>query len=150
VDDVLVTQVIRFILVGGFNAGLDLFLVNVAMWTTKIYKGKPLIFFNLASFSIVATSSFLLNHLWTFQSSQKYISEAAPFYLVTITGALINTAIFYFISTYVPRPRKIFKKAFPGKEKMAPKLWANFGKVTATGVSMVVNFVGYKLFVFGP
>ena len=59
------------------------------------------------------------------------------FISITIVGILINDGIVALATTYIPR-----------QFGLNPAFWSNLAKAAATGVSLIWNFVGYKLFVF--
>lgn len=70
-------------------------------------------------------------------SSSSYSRELLFFFVVSVIGALINTGIITLATSYVD---PLFG--------MNEKLWLNFAKAAATGISLVWNFVGYKVLVF--
>ncbi len=59
------------------------------------------------------------------------------FILVTFVGVLLNSLVVTAITSLVPP-----------KFGLNQEFWANLAKAAATGVSLVWNFAGYKLFVF--
>lgn len=129
----------KFFIVGILNTGLDFLVLNFLMWMTQAYKGTPIIIFSTISFCAAVTNSYFLNKYWTFGDKSK---EQAPqqfikFLSVAIVGLVLNNSIIYFITTLV---NPIFG--------LTPVLWANFAKAMATGVVLIWNFAGYKLFVF--
>jgi len=63
--------------------------------------------------------------------------KIAVFTAVSIGGAVINAVIVGTMTAYID-PLLGF----------SPELWANVAKVLATGLSLIWNFIGYKLFVF--
>jgi putative flippase GtrA len=129
----------KFFIVGILNTGLDFLILNILMRLTDTYKGPNLVIYGTISFSIAVINSYFLNKYWTFGDKGK---EQAPkqfikFLSVSLIGLLLNNSIIYAITTLV---NPIFG--------LTPVLWANFGKVVATGVVLSWNFAGYKLFVF--
>jgi putative flippase GtrA len=135
----LLGQFLRFAVVGGINTGVDFAVYNLLLWATGIEKGEKIIVLNVISFSVAVINSYFLNKWWAFKDQEK--SEQAKkftlFLLVSVIGAAINSGTVYYITTYVP---VMFG--------LSPKLWANAAKIVATGLSLIWNFVGYKLFVF--
>jgi len=79
------------------------------------------------------------NKLWTFQAKSKanIANQFLVFAVVSFVGLLINGAIVYLVSTVI--------KPLLG---LPIELWTNAGKVLATVVSLIWNFIGYKLIVF--
>jgi len=59
------------------------------------------------------------------------------FLIISAIGALINYAILKYGTTLIPP-----------KFGLGAQLWANVIQIFATGISLVWNFVGYKIFVF--
>jgi len=135
----LVRQFSKFILVGGVNTGIDFAVFNTLIYITGITQGRELALINLLSFSIAVVNSYFMNKYWTFQDITKNREETkfAQFIAVSLVGAGINSGIV-----------AIFTSVFPPILGLSSQLWANVGKLLATGASLVWNFIGYKLFVF--
>jgi len=133
-----VKQFSRFVVIGLINTALDFAILNFLMWWTGIYSGIWLVSLNMISFSIAVINSYYWNKRWTFKDKDKIeAKEFSQFILVTLVGLFINSSIIYGITTLVS---PIFG--------IPLELWANLAKVAATGISLIWNFVGYKLFVF--
>lgn len=131
-------QFIRFAIIGGINTLLDFAILNILSAATGIKEGNGVIVLNLISFSIAVINSYYLNKKWAFKDpTGENTKKFSIFLIVSIIGALINTAIVRFASTNID---PMFG--------LNQTLWLNVAKVLATGVSLVWNFVGYKLFVF--
>lgn len=135
----LVIQFSKFVLIGFLNTGIDFAVLNLLMWQTGIYSGKYIIFLNAISFSVAVINSYFWNKLWIFRAKETTQAgkEFTQFIAITLVGMAINTAIVYSITTLVPPMFGLNKE-----------LWANLAKVAATGVSLIWNFIGYKLIVF--
>jgi putative flippase GtrA len=139
----LIKQFSKFVIVGGVNTGIDFAVLNVLMYLTGINSGASLFFLNCVSFTVAVTNSYFMNRRWTFKEAAASIEDkSAPvqfsqFFMVSVVGALINSSIIVGVTTYVAAPFGL-----------GPQLWANVGKLFATGVSLVWNFVGYKFVVF--
>lgn len=87
-------------------------------------------FSNILGFVFAATSNYLLNRYWTFQSTNPQMgAEFAKYFLISVVGLGIDTLTVYLLS---------------GKLK-----W-NFylSKVFAIGAAMLWNFFGNLLFTF--
>ena len=85
---------------------------------------------NIAGFITAATTNYLLNRWWTFQSSNPQMgTEYAKYFLISVVGLGIDTLTVYLLN---------------GKLK-----W-NFylSKVFAIGAAMLWNFFGNLLFTF--
>lgn len=135
----LIRQFSKFILVGGINTGIDFAVFNALIYATGITGGYQLAIINLFSFSVAVVNSYFMNKYWTFQDITKNREETkfAQFIAVSLVGAGINSGIV-----------AAFTSIFPPILGLSPQLWANVGKLIATGASLVWNFIGYKLFVF--
>lgn len=135
----LVRQFSKFILVGGVNTGIDFAVFNALVHITGITSGYELAIINLFSFSIAVVNSYFMNKYWTFQDITKNREETkfTQFIAVSLIGAGINSGIV-----------AAFTSIFPPIFGLSPQIWANVGKLLATGASLVWNFIGYKLFVF--
>jgi len=106
---------------------------------TGITGGADLIPLNVVSFTIATTNSYFLNKNWAFHdhSHAHEGRKASMFLFVSIIGVAINTGVVVAITTFVDPMFGV--EARP---------WLFGAKVIATGVSLVWNFTGYKLFVF--
>ena len=85
---------------------------------------------NILGFIIAATTNYLLNRWWTFQSTNPQIGiEYAKYFLISVVGLGIDTLTVYLLHN---------------------KLKWNFylSKVVAVGVATVWNFLGNLLFTF--
>lgn len=139
----LVKQFSKFIIVGGVNTGIDFAILNVLMYMTSINSGPFLFALNCVSFSAAVVNSYYMNKRWTFKEAaagledKKATIQFSQFFVVSVIGIIINGAILTGITTLIPAPFGL-----------GDQLWANVAKLFATGVSLVWNFVGYKLFVF--
>lgn len=132
-------QFAKFIVIGFVNTGLDFLVLNFEMFLTGISQGPGMLAQNAISFSIATINSYYFNKKWTFQdNSQKNQSyKFSQFLIVSLTGLAINSITVYSITSFIP---PIFN--------INPILWANLAKVSATGISLIWNFIGYKFFVF--
>lgn len=135
----IIRQFSKFLLVGGINTAIDLIVFNALIFTTGITSGGGIFVLNLMSFSVAVVNSYLMNKYWTFQDLKKEGEETkfVQFITVSFLGAGINSGIVTLFTT-------LLSPMFG----LSPHLWANVGKLLATGVSLVWNFIGYKLFVF--
>ncbi len=124
------------------NTAIDFTVLNLLMWWTGIYKGGWIILLNAVSFSIAVINSYLWNKYWTFRAREadepgEVAKEFSQFIAVTLIGLGINTGVVYGITTLIA---PVFG--------LSPEIWANLAKATATGFSLIWNFIGYKFIVF--
>lgn len=85
---------------------------------------------NILGFVFAATTNYMLNRWWTFQSTNPQIGvEYAKYFLISVVGLGIDTLTVYLLHS---------------------KLKLNFylSKVFALGAAMVWNFTGNLLFTF--
>jgi len=135
----------RFLVVGGVN-----FLIDTGILLALSYAGLALLPANIISTSIALTISFLVNRRFTFRAdgSKPMWLQAVQFLGVTLFGlwvlqppviALINRLI----DSYIP----YYEIPFAGSFLDVPLL---AGKVVATVVTLVWNYLLYSRFVFKP
>ncbi|MCX7779016.1 MAG: GtrA family protein [Patescibacteria group bacterium] len=90
-----IKQFFKFLIVGLNNTALDFLILNLLMFTFNLYQGLPIIFFNLISFTIAVTNSYLVNRFWTFQKEKnKKIFQGQFFLILIIFFILINLKFF--------------------------------------------------------
>ncbi len=135
----IIKQFAKFIIVGGINTAIDFLVLNTEMWLTGIHDGFSMIILNSISFSIATINSYFMNKRWTFEDKKKQSESVkfSQFLIVSVIGMIINSGVVYILTTEIQPIAGI-----------NPQLWANGAKLVATGVSLVWNFVGYKLWVF--
>jgi len=80
-----------------------------------------------------------LNKFWTFKERQtsELGSQMTQFFIVSLIGLGINVLVASSVVNLLPKPSFI-----------SGTVWANVGTLTATGVALVWNFIGYRMFVF--
>lgn len=128
-------QLAKFALVGVLNTAIDFGVLNFLINVSGITSGIGIIFINITSFSLAIINSFFWNKQWVFGEGKQ--GNFVTFAIVTFIGLSLNTGIVYLLTTFVD-PIIVTSDA----------LWANLAKVLATGISMVWNFMGYKMLVF--
>jgi len=135
----LIIQISKFVIIGILNTGIDFAVLNLLMWQTGIYSGKYIILLNAISFLVAVINSYFWNKFWIFRAKETTQTgkEFVQFISITLVGMMINTAIVYSVTTLIP---PMFG--------LSVELWANLAKIAATSISLVWNFIGYKLFVF--
>ncbi len=134
----LAAQFLRFAVVGVVNTGIDFAVFNVLVWATSTASGAGIIPLKAVAFLAANINSYLLNKKWTFKDKTEGAAKQFSVYVsVSIIGALLNIGSVYLIATHIP---PMFG--------MSAVLWANVANLVATGLSMIWNFVGYKLIVF--
>jgi len=125
-DQVFIFKFLKFCTVGLSGMVID-------FGTTWILKEKLRInryIANTCGFILAASSNYLLNRIWTFESQNKQISvEYVTFFAIALAGLGINNLVLWFLS-----------------EKM--KIHFYVSKIMATGVVTIWNFGMNFLFTF--
>jgi len=135
----VIGQFLRFVVVGFINTAINFIVLNFLSYLTGIKSGSNIIFLAAISFSVATSNSYFMNKRWAFKDNSNYHTgrKFTRFLLVSLVGLAINSGIVYFITTF-------FHPIF----NLSATPWLNVGIVIATGVSLIWNFIGYKLFVF--
>ena len=124
-------KVLRFLLVGVFNTGLDLGLLMLLLnWGIHIWIA------NAVSTGIALTVSFFLNKKFTFSNTGNAARQGVLFLVITLVGLWIlqpaaMSVVMHFGESTVPDPWLLF-----------------LAKGVATALSMTWNFLLYNKVVF--
>ncbi|MFA5099219.1 MAG: GtrA family protein [Candidatus Paceibacterota bacterium] len=131
-------QIAKFAAIGALNTFLDLGVLNILILFTGAAVGYQYTLFKGISFAVATVNSYFWNKHWTFGSQDSAnAKEFAQFFAVSVIGLGFNLGAASLVVNYFGAPSGI-----------SPELWANIGAVSATLVSLVWNFVGYKVVVF--
>ena len=149
----VVSQVSKFILVGGLNTLVDWGILSLLIFVSKnsgIASNKVIFeifsvtivyytLFKAISFIIATTNSYIWNKFWTFKrkTTETIGKEFTQFIVVSIIGFLINVGLASFIFKFI---------ATPGGLNLDQ--WGIIAAAFATVASMTWNFIGYKFIVF--
>ena len=134
---VLIFQIIKFSAVGIINTAVDFAVLNILL-SFKSFRKRPIVA-NTISVSVAIVNSYLWNKYWTFAGGQaKYVASAqfSIFVFASLIGLLINSGVMYLILRYI----------FPKKKN--DRIFINIAKLVAIAISMIWNFLAYKLLVF--
>jgi len=123
-------QFVKFAVVGAINTVVDwavyFLIMKFTGWSTQSLKqiAKAL------SFIVSATSSYIMNRVWTFRSKDKQVlKQAGKFFAVALVGLGLNNFIFYIITGILH--------------------WKDiFGLIIATGLVLFWNFFANKRWTF--
>ena len=130
-------QMLRFGLVGSLNTLIDLAVLNCLLWLWPTHRNSVLLLDNSIAFSIGAINSFLLNKYWTFQrTGYPDAREITRFALTTLAALACNDAILWLISGLL---HPVFLSA---------PLWANVSKLGAIAGTVLLSYLGMRLWVF--
>ena len=119
-------QLAKFCVVGATG-----YAVNLAVFATLVQSGFHYIPAAMASFLVAVTNNYLWNRLWTFRHQRGHVgAQGARFFIVSALALAANLAILELLVSLTDRP------------------------VLAQAIAIVlvtpVNFVGNKLWSFGP
>ena len=127
-------QIIKFVIVGGFNTLIDLAVLNLFIFATGVASGTPFIFFKGISFLVAVLNSYFWNRRWTFRSDKKVFIQ---FFIVSAIGLFLNVGT-----------AALLVNIIGPQFGLSDKVWANVGAVGGPLVVMTWNFLGYKFVVF--
>ena len=133
----MIWQFVRFGLVGCLNTTIDLLVLNGLLWLWPTQNIARLLLFNTLAYAFGALNSFVFNRYWTFQrTGRPNAREGARFLLVTLAAIVCNDLILWLMSQ-VLHPAHL-----------NPTLWTNSSKVVAIGGTILVSYLGMRLWVF--
>lgn len=135
-------QFAKFCIVGFLNATIDFGILNLLSLYTGLTSGLIIGGVNVPGFIVAATNSYFWNKFWVFSHKRKEgepvnYRDLPTFAIVVISGAVINSGVVIFLSTYIT--------PFFG---MSAERWLNITKVIASAIALAWNFVGFKFLVF--
>ncbi len=127
----------RFGLVGVLNTCIDLLALNILFWLFPTRSVGLLLLENSLAYSFGAVNSFLFNKYWTFRCLGRVEGrEVGRFALTTLAGVACNTLLLWLLSTLL---HPVFLNAV---------LWANASKIVAIGGTVLISYLGMRLWVF--
>jgi len=147
-------QFLKFALVGSFNTLVDFGVLNVLMFIFGITAGAGFAAFKAISFSVATANSYILNKRWTFRDKTKSdTTEVGQFALISIIGVTINVGAATLIATFVTPITPFIELGnfflnLVNITMTTGQVWANIATATATAISLIWNFLGYKFIVF--
>ena len=130
----------KFGLVGALNSSIDFGILNLFMLMSGIASGGAFLVFKVLSATLAVVNSYLWNKYWTFEagpSRRRAFAELFAFSIVSSFGIVINVGATHLLVNVVGAPSSV-----------DAKVWANAAALSAAVVTLFVNFIGYKMFVF--
>lgn len=124
----------RLVMVGGLG-----FLAVVAVLFGAGYEASTMFYLYVFAAFLISEYFLWMGFNLKFGPSQHAGAQFATFITVSLIGLLINSLIIV-LATHVITPML--------ESWVKPEIIKNFAKIIATGVSLIWNFIGYKLFVF--
>lgn len=133
----LFKQLFRFGIVGGLNTLVDLLVLNTLLLLLPTTNTLTLLTYNSLAYSLGAMNSFLLNKYWTFGHRHPVtLKEMIRFIITTLCSIAVSNAIIWLASNLL-HPLYV-----------SPLLWANASKVFAISGTVLVSYLGMRLWVF--
>lgn len=122
---------LRYLLVGGFNALLDLGLFTLGAVVIGLH---PLVA-NIVSTSITLCVSYLLNRVFVFRTTRSIQRTVVQFVTVTlISGLLVQSGVIWVVL-------RLGGLVVPN---LPPDVLEPLAKICAMGVGMGSNYLGYR------
>jgi putative flippase GtrA len=126
IDDIFLLKFIKFCAVGFSGMGIDF----GTTWLLKEKAGVNKYIANSTGFILAATSNYIWNRLWTFQSeSNQIVVEYLSFIIISVVGLGINNLVVFLFS-----------------DKLRFNFY--FSKLIAVGVVTIWNFIMNYLITF--
>jgi putative flippase GtrA len=118
------SAMLKFGFVCLLNTGVDF-----AVFTVLTLWDVPLLIAQCLSYACGVLNSFIMNRSWTFQHRGQYRGQLIKFIAVNLLTMLITYGLMVLLNRYAG--------------------WSMlFSKLIATGMSLIVNFAGSRLWVF--
>ncbi len=131
-------QLLRFGLVGCVNTLIDVLLLNCLLWIWPVQHNTALLLLaNSFAYAFGALNSFVLNRYWTFQRSGRITLREVERFSLTTVVALVCNDLFLWLLNGALHPSQI-----------SPALWTNISKVGAIGCTVLISYLGMRLWVF--
>lgn len=94
-DSVFLLKFIKFCIVGSTGVFVDFGVTYILKEKVKLNKYVA----NSMGFLLAATSNFILNRIWTFQSNNPQVGQQyLRFVLISIAGLLLNTMMIWLLN----------------------------------------------------
>jgi 4-amino-4-deoxy-L-arabinose transferase-like glycosyltransferase/putative flippase GtrA len=130
-------QLLRFGLVGCLNTLIDVLVLNGLLWFWPAHNAATLVLYNSLAYALGALNSFILNRYWTFQKDGRPdLREVRRFALTTLAGIVCNDLILAALSS-------LLQTLHSGSP-----LWTNIAKLGAIGGTILISYLGMRLWVF--
>ena len=134
----ILPQLARFCIVGFVSTAIEIAVINILIALTGHASGWYFTAFKTGTFLLALLNGYFLNRFWTFQSLEERVHlEFGKYAGVNLVGIVINVSTASLLVNVIGVPQGV-----------AAELWANIGVIAAVFVTMVWNFLSYRLFVF--
>ncbi len=129
------SQVSMFAAIGVLNTVIDFSITLSLSYFLQATDGVSLIMINTFAFSIALINSYFLNKTFTFNDNDTTsVSKVIKYSIVSILSLVLSNIVLYAFTSIIMYPISI--------------LIVFIGKIFATLVSMVSNYLGYQYLVF--
>lgn len=144
-----IIQFVKFAIIGVMNTLVDFFAYTLITALTPLGD----IIANIISYSIGVLNSYFFNTLWTFRAERKRSPrEFVSFVVVNLISLGVSTLTIYIFSNYVFAGSALVESIAGGALSgliSSPELAVSIlSKVIAIPITLLVNFICTKLFVF--
>lgn len=132
------TTVVRFIIIGVLNTLVDLGSLSIFIYFSGLATGWYYTLFKALSFSLALANSYIFNNCFSFKQSDeqgKFFVKMAKFLTVSLGAFLVNIIIASSLNRFN------FLNLEPGN-------WGILAALLASLLGIVINFIGYKFWVF--
>jgi putative flippase GtrA len=135
-------QFAKFGAVGVLNSFIDVGVLNLEtfLWGTSVIGLAVFAIFKAISFLCATTNSFFWNKSWTFSDKERVKPKlVGSFYIIAAVGWAVNVGVATLVKSLGP------------SSMLDPSvhLWTNlYAPLAGILASFILNFVGYKYFVF--
>jgi putative flippase GtrA len=128
----------RFAAIGFTNAAVDFGVLYLGIALTGIASGSGYSLLKGLSFLVATLHSYLWNKYWAFDAggSRGGTREAASFMSVAVVSILVNVGV----ASLVVAAGPLFG--------LTAAAWAGVGAAAGSATSLILSFVGFRLFVF--
>jgi putative flippase GtrA len=162
ITEAFIVQIIIFAGVGVWNTFFDFTIFWILINSLdKLEAVRSIKYFNVPAishfiaFTIANVTSFFLNSHFTFRGGNENPS-IVTYFVITFFSLLISTALvnIYAKDKYlILFQEKVYNRFVRSRKiknliSLDEKRWASIVKLGTVGVTLVINFVGYKIFVF--
>lgn len=131
----------KYVVVGFFNTSINFGFLNILSILTGTTAGLLLGGISAPGFLLAAVNSYFWNKFWVFKDTsgvnESIFNDMPKFALITVLGALLNSLLIVYLTTYVGPRFGLDEKA-----------WLNMANVASSAALLIWNFVGYKFFAF--
>ncbi|MDE6313642.1 MAG: GtrA family protein [Lachnospiraceae bacterium] len=134
----LMEQIVKFGIVGGLSFAIDFGIYSLLVYLTPMH----VLIANFFGFTISVIFNYIMSMKFVFQRKEDMDRKAefAIFVVLSLVGLLLNEVLVWFFVEFTYKNIAVVSEIFSYNfMKMA-------GKILATGIVMVYNFISRKIF----